>query len=132
MPECAGAHASCLLLCAWVSARAWVLVRKALYFINPAGLMLLDPIKTRHLFRLGTMACGDKLDLVGTWPDADQEELKAALKHKKDDERAGKEKKQRKNKRIDAREAAFVKEVKRGDEPMRKLVTVRKRLTMSE
>jgi len=68
----------------------------------------------------------------GTWPDADQEELKAALKHKKDDERAGKEKKQRKNKRIDAREAAFVKEVKRGDEPMRKLVTVRKRLTMSE
>ena len=39
----------------------------------------------------------------GTWPDADQEELKAALKHKKDDERAGKEKKQRKNKRVDAR-----------------------------
>ena len=79
-------------------------------------LMPLDPIKARHMFRLGKMACGNQLHLIGTWPDANGVELKAALKKKEEDKKAGKEKKQRKNKRVDVREAAFVAEVERVEE----------------
>jgi hypothetical protein len=71
----------------------------------------LDPIKARHMFRLGKMACGNQLRLVGTWPDASRVELKAALKKEEEDKQAGKEKKHGKNRRVDVREAAFVAEV---------------------
>ena len=48
--------------------------------------------------------------------DVAQREPKAALKKEEEDKKAGKEKKQRKNSRVDVREAAFVAEVERVEE----------------